>query len=135
MASWLKLLGKAPDQLLPDRWAFDRPDLLEHVRFGDAHKPTDISSGDELVYYGVGWQRIFALAVVASDEPYETTFTTEWEQAWPWVLDVRVTAKKRRLSEAPGVMELGTIPDLRHQGYVPLTAEQLAKAKSVITAN
>ncbi len=135
MSSWLKLLGKAPDQLVPDRWAFDRPDLLERVRFGDAHKPTDIGKGDELVYYGVGWQRIFAIAVVTSEEPYETTLTTRWEQDWPWVLDVRVTAKKRKISEAPSVMELGTTPDLRHEGYVPLTAAQLSKAKSVIAAN
>jgi hypothetical protein len=42
------------------------------VRIGDAHKPVGISRGDELVYYAVGWQRIFAIAEVISQAPYET---------------------------------------------------------------
>lgn len=135
MSSWLKLLGKAPDQLAPDRWAFDRPDLLERVRLEMPTSRRTSARATSLSTTASGWQRIFAIAVVTSDEPYETTLTNEWEQDWPWVLDVRVTAKKRKITEAPSVMELGTTPDLRHQGYVPLTPEQLAKAKSVIAAN
>lgn len=128
---WLKLLGKA-DWKMPDSWTLERPELLKYVRLGGGKRPTEIRAGDRLVYYAIGWQCIFAIAEVLSDQPYEPTITHEWEEQWPWAVDVRILTKKRRLTEAPSVLVLGTTPDRRHQGYVPLTSAQLAQAEEAI---
>jgi hypothetical protein len=129
MRSWLKLLGTA-DWPMADAWLHDRQELLTQARFADP--PGDISKGDRLVYYAVGWQRFFAIAAVRSDTPYEAVHNPEWEARWPWVLDVVLEKKVMRISSAPSSLELGDLPDLRHKSYVPLTDGQLAKAKKLL---
>lgn len=131
VSAWLKLLGTA-DRPVPEQWAHDRPDLLKAVAFGGDEPPADISTGDRLVYYAVGSGRFFAVAEITSEHPYERTITHEWEAQWPWMFDVRILAKKRRLSEAPSVLELGPTPDRHHKGHVPLSAEQADKAERVL---
>jgi EVE domain len=131
MNVWMKLLG-TPDWPVPDAWIHERSELLSSVRFGGDKPPMDVAAGDRLVYYAVGWQRFFAIAEVISEHPYEATITDEWNARWPWVVDVRILQKKRRLIEAPSVLELGQIPDRRHQSYVPLTRSQLELAERLL---
>jgi len=131
MGCWLKLLGKA-EWKIPDAWTHERPELLRYIRFGGDQPPTEITAGDRLVYYAIGWERFFAVAEVISDRSYEPKVTHEWEAQWPWAVDVRVLKKKLRLSEAPSVLALGPTPDRRHQGHVPLTDDQLQQAETAL---
>jgi hypothetical protein len=59
---------------------------------GGDQPPTEIATGDRLVYYAVGWERFFAIAEVISDEPYEPTATQEWEAQWRWAVDIPLTS-------------------------------------------
>lgn len=131
MGSWLKLLGKA-DWKMPDAWTHERPELLRYFRLGGDRPPTEIAAGDRLVYYAVGGERFFAIAEVISGEPYEPAITHEWEAQWSWAVDIRIIQKKLRLSDSPSILILGSTPDRRHQGHVPLAVEQLEKAEQAL---
>lgn len=131
MNAWLKLLGKA-DWKMPDAWTHDRKELLRRVRFGGDTPPPEISAGDRLVYYAVGWECFFAVVEVISGEPYEPATTHEWETQWPWAFDIKVIKKKLRLSDSPSILALGSTADRRHQGHVPLTVAQVKKAEQAL---
>jgi hypothetical protein len=131
MNAWLKLLGKA-DWKMPDAWTHDRKELLRRVRFGGETPPLEISAGDRLVYYAVGWECFFAVVEVISGEPYEPAVTHEWEAQWPWAFNIKVIKKKPRLSDSPSILALGSTADRRHQGHVPLTAAQVKKAEQAL---
>ena len=85
MQGWLKLIG-ASDFIVPDNWAFERPDLLKIVRFGEAHPPTPIGRGDHLVFHAVGHQRIVAVVEVLDAEAKLDPAPKEWEKRWPLML-------------------------------------------------
>lgn len=131
MGAWLKLLGKV-DWKMPDAWTHERKELLHRVRFGGDMPPTEIATGDRLVYYAVGWECFFSVVEVISGEPYEPAVTHEWEAQWPWAFDIKVIKKKLRLSDSPSILALGSTPDRRHQGHVALTTAQLEKAERAL---
>jgi hypothetical protein len=128
---WLKLVG-ATDFLLPENWAFERPELLKLGRFGEVHPPTPIARGDQLVFHAVGHQRIVALVEVLDDQATIDPAPQDWEKRWPLMLRVRPRVKVRRVSKAPPTAALGELPDLAHQSYVPLTVVQLKTATELL---
>jgi hypothetical protein len=129
---WLKLIG-ATDFIVPDNWAFERPDLLKIVRFGETHPPTPISRGDHLVFHAVGHQRLVAVVEVLDDEAQLDPAPQEWEKRWPLMLGVKALVKVRKVSQAPPTASLGPLPDLAHQSFLPLTPAQLEAATKLIT--
>jgi hypothetical protein len=131
MRGWLKLIG-ATDFIVPENWAFERPDLLKIVRFGEAHPPAPIAQGDRLVFHAVGHQRIVALVEVLDDEAQLDPAPKEWEKRWPLMLRVNALVKVRKVSHAPLTAALGELPDLAHQSFVPLTAGQLETAARLL---
>lgn len=132
MRGWLKLIG-ASDFIVPDKWAFERPDLLKIVRFGEAHPPAPIRRGDHLVFHAVGHQRIVAVVEVLDDEAKLDPAPKEWEKRWPLMLRVKTLVKVRRVAQAPPTAALGPLPDLAHQSFLPLTPAQLESATQLIT--
>lgn len=131
MRGWLKLIG-ATDFIVPENWAFERPDLLKVVRFGETHPPAPIGHGDRLVFHAVGHQRIVALVEVLDDEARLDRAPQDWEKRWPLMLRVRALTKVRKVSQGPPTAALGTLPDLAHQSFLPLTAGQLATATRLL---
>jgi hypothetical protein len=132
MRGWLKLIG-ASDFIVSENWAFERPDLLTIVRFGDAHPPTPIARGDHLVFHAVGHQRLVAVVEVLDDEARLDPAPKEWEKRWPLMLRVKPLLKVRKVSKAPPTAALGALPDLAHQSFLPLTLPQLDLATKLIT--
>lgn len=66
MTYYVKLLGST-DMPMPDHPWGGRRDLKDEVRFPARPAPTEITPGDELVYYAVGgFKRVFATARVES---------------------------------------------------------------------
>lgn len=65
---FLKMVGAA-DMPLEDRWVEQRPDLLYGVR--TPRQPRAIKSGDLLVYYAAGAQKLIAISVTATAQAGE----------------------------------------------------------------
>src|SRR5438105_282437 len=98
----------------------NRLDLLDRIRFAKNKRPSGVNAGDMLVLYAAGWERIFGIAIVTSDEPYE--FIVEGEKRWPWVLDVTVPLVVPRLTLAPGLSEINVAnTSVRQQSHIRLT--------------
>lgn len=133
MRGWLKLVGTV-DNELPEPWAIERKDLLSKVRFSEIHPPDPISKGDHLVYHAVGHARMLAIVDVLDDQPTVDPAPFEWEKQWPLCLRVRPLLKIGRISQCPATAMLGELY-LSHQGFVPLTDPQLAKAKKLLLAS
>jgi hypothetical protein len=131
MRGWLKLVGTSQWQL-PEAWGIERKDLLREVRFSELHPPESISRRDRLVYHAVGHQRIVALVEVLDDEASLDPHPSEWEKQWPLILHVRPLVRIARVSWAPPTSSLGQLPDLVHQGFVPLTDAQLQTAERLL---
>jgi hypothetical protein len=126
MASWLKLVGTI-DWPVREHWVMERSDLLEKIRFGDAHPPIPIRRGDQLVYHAVLHRRLIGIVEVRSDEPrYEPE--PDWERRWPWVLDVVPILKVGRVSQGPSTSLLDLTDDFAHQSFLPLTTNQYDRA-------
>jgi hypothetical protein len=131
MRSWLKLVGTV-DRQLPPAWGIERKDLLHEVRFSELHPPDPISRGDRLVYHAVGHQRIVAIVEALDDEASRDAHPSEWEKQWPLILRVQPLLRISRVSAAPVTSSLGELPDLTHQGFVPLTDSQLQSAERLL---
>jgi hypothetical protein len=96
--AWLKPVGTGDDPL-PDAWLPERPDLLTHVRFPE--RPGSIRSGDLLIYYAAGKQRLFAVArstLAGAECPME--LDTQ-QPRWPYRLPVQVLLAVPNLRLAP----------------------------------
>ena len=138
MQKFLKSVGatnaKLSDDWLTTPWAerANRIDLLDRIHFARNKRPTGVRNGDRLVLYAAGWERIFGIAVVTSDEPYE--LVEEGQERWPWALDVAVPLVVPRLSLAPALAEM-KVPNtsVRQQSHIRLTDEQYILALAALT--
>lgn len=124
MNYWLKSIGASDDEL-KKYWLRSRGDLLDQIRFAKNKRPTGVSKGDRLVLYAAGWERVFGVAIVASEEPKEDPR----EKRWPWVLDVEVPLVIPRLDLAPHLKEMDVATtSVRQQSHISLTPDQFDKA-------
>jgi hypothetical protein len=128
---WLKLVGRS-DWRLPDAWAIDRKELLSEVRFSELHPPDAIQRGDRLVYHAVVDRRIIAIVAVTDDEASCDPHPPEWAKQWPLIRKVHPLLRVPRVSQGPSTDGLGELPDLMHQGYVPLAPSQLYIAEELL---
>jgi hypothetical protein len=135
---FLKSIGAA-DAKLGENWLTDpwgpsknRLDLLDRVHFAKNKRPTGVHEGDALVYYAAGWERIFGVAIVTSEKPYE--LVEDDQKRWPWTLNVVVPVVVPRLSLAPGLAEIKVAnTSVRQQSHIRLTDEQYLLALAALT--
>jgi hypothetical protein len=132
MTAWLKLIGTS-DWRVPDAWAIERKELLGEVRVSERHPPDPVQRGDQLVYHAVGDRQIIAIVEVRDDEASRDPHPPEWAKQWPLIRKVRPILRVPRVSQGPSTDDLGELPDLMHQGFVPLTREQLQTAERLLT--
>jgi hypothetical protein len=131
MATWLKLIGTSHWRV-PDAWAIERKELLSEVRFSETHPPDPVQRGDHLVYHAVGDRRIIAIVEVRDDEASRDPHPPEWAKQWPLIRKVRSILRVSRVSQGPSTDGLGELPDLMHQGFVPLTPGQFQTAERLL---
>jgi hypothetical protein len=138
MAHWLKSIGSGDKPLKDDWWTtvwepeHIGVDLLDRIYFPTNKRPSGMDEGDKLVLYAAGWERIFGIAVVKSDEPYRHTI--ENRERYPWVLDVEVPLVVPRLTVAPGLAEIEVAnTSVRQQSHIRLTDEQYDLALTALT--
>src|SRR3954452_647753 len=110
MTYFVKMLG-ATDMPMPnDAWG-SRGDNERDVRFPPKPAPTDVSSGDYLVYYAVGgYKRVFATARVEgppklSEEHPNPVIAKRWPYAVP--VSVRPDTKVKYVSSGPALTDIG----------------------------
>ncbi len=85
--AWLKMVGTGENPF-PDNWLTERPELLTEVRF--TQQPTGINSGDPLLYYAAGKQRLFALARASESGTSVQYAPTPTTKRWPYRMRVQV---------------------------------------------
>jgi hypothetical protein len=84
------------------------------------------------VYHTVGDRRIIAIVEVRDDEASRDPHPPDWAKQWPLIRTVRPTLRVARVSQGPSTNDLGELPELMHQGFVPLTSEQLQTAERLL---
>jgi hypothetical protein len=104
MTYFVKLLGARNWPMPDDPWARDR-EMHTEVRFPPKPAPTDISRGDELIYYAVGGTKCIFGASRVDDLPVINHYHSNPEVArrWPYAapVELRKSACVPRLSVAP----------------------------------
>lgn len=92
-----------------DPWTRD-PEMHREVRF-PAPDPTEVSPGDEFIYYAVGGTKCIFGASRAKDRPVINQYHSNPEVArqWPYAapVELRKSACVPRLSEAPLLASVG----------------------------
>jgi hypothetical protein len=117
--AWLKAIGTGEDRV-PDAWVEKRPDFLRHVRFPET--PSGIRSGDILLYYASGHQRLCAIAKASMDGedcPFELAIG---QDQWPYNLPVQVIIAIPTISLSLPYAILGLPP----QAVMRMTHRRLA---------
>jgi hypothetical protein len=134
---WLKMIG-ASDFKLEER-PFDdwnRQELTTQVRFPRGKVPRDLTPGDELVYYAVGYQRIFAMARLTGDVVANVPHPhPEIRRRWPDAAPIELGPHLRDLANAPLLRDV--VPALKEEIYqgvtiVPMGHQQFASAVAAI---
>ena len=127
---FLKAIG-ASNWPLSEHWLEDRPELLRSVR--NPKRPQAISTGDRLVYYATGHQRLIAIARATENGSESEMDLAEGEDRWPYVLRVQVQLAIPTLKLAPSwdVLEIPST-SIMQKPYIELTAAQYALAWQAI---
>jgi hypothetical protein len=107
---YVKMLGSTDLPMPNEPWG-TRGDIADEVRFPPKPAPTDVSAGDELVYYAVGgYKRVFATARI--EEPPQLSDVHPnpvVAKRWPYAarVSVRPSTKLRYVSSGPMLEEVG----------------------------
>lgn len=127
---FLKMVG-ADDWPLEDRWIDQRSDLLYGV--GAPRRPRAIKSGDLLVYYAAGAQKLFAIARASQHGVNVPMAAGPGEGRWPFRIPVQVYLAIPTLALAPSWTVLG-LPrgKVQQKSYVELSAEHYRLAYDAI---
>ena len=127
---FLKMVGAA-DWPLENRWIDQRIDLLYGVR--TPRRPQAISSGDLLVYYAAGAQKLFAIARATQDGENVPMAGDAEEGRWPFRIPVQMYIAIPTLALAPSwsVLELPS-STVQQKSYVQLNAAQYRAAYDAI---
>lgn len=127
---FLKMVGAANDPL-HDRWVEEHSKLLTEVRTPKV--PRAIGSGDLLVYYASGEQRLIAIARSTIDGDNAPMEMGPGEERWPYLIRVQVLLLIPTLGLAPKWDVLGIAPSsIQQQSYIEITAATYAKAWEAI---
>src|SRR4051794_39515008 len=95
---FLKMVGAA-DWPLEDRWIDQRSELLYGVR--TPRQPQAIRTGDLLVYYAAGAQKLFAIARATQDGSNVPMAPEVGEGRWPYRIPVQMYLAIPTLTLAP----------------------------------
>ena len=127
---FLKMVGAA-DRPLEDRWIDQRPDLLYGVRA--PRRPQSIHSGDLLVYYAAGLQRLFAIARATQDGSNVPIVPEPGEERWPYRIPVQMWLAVPTLKLAPSWEVLG-LPStsVQQKSYVEIGRQRYEAAFGAI---
>lgn len=127
---FLKMVGAADDPLA-ERWAEAHPKLLSEVRTPKV--PRAIHSGDLLVYYASGHQRLIAIARSTIEGAQALDVAEPGEERWPYVVPVQVLLLIPTITLAPDWEVLGmSSSSIQQQSYVEIKAGTYAKAWEAI---
>ena len=127
---FLKMVGAA-DWPLEDRWIDQRSDLLYGVR--TPRQPQAIKSGDLLVYYAAGAQKLFAIARATQDGANVPMAAAPGEGRWPFRIPIQMYLAIPTLALAPSWSVLG-LPSTKVQqkSYFELSSEHYRIAYEAI---
>ena len=104
MTYFVKLLGSSDSPMPDEPWDRD-PEMHYEVRFPPKPPPTDVTRGDELIYYAVGGTKcIFGASRVEGDPVLNPIHSDpEIARRWPYSapISLRPSACVSRLSAAP----------------------------------
>ena len=119
-AYFLKTVGHA-GRRAPDRWIEEGWDRV--LRRGGFPRRPRIATGDRLVLYAAGWQRIFGVVEVLG-EPEERHPDSADPARWPWSVPVEPLLVVPALDAAPPVQACGVAArSMSQQSHVRLTPE------------
>ena len=127
---FLKMVGAA-DWPLENRWIDQRADLLYGVR--TPRQPQAIKSGNLLVYYAAGAQKLFAIARATQDGSNVPLVAGVGESRWPFRIPVQMYLAIPTLALAPSWSVLG-LPSgtVQQKSYVQLDAARYRAAYDAI---
>ena len=125
MSYWLKLIG-ADDFKLEQRPFDDREELETQVRFPRKRVPRELAPGDELIYYAVGYLRIFG-RVMLTGTVVENVHHSDAEvrRRWPDAAPIQPGITIRDLRDAPELRPIA--PDLLAQIHKGTTILPMGK--------
>jgi hypothetical protein len=119
---WLKALGTSR-QPLAALWMEDRPELVKEIRF-PPRTPT-LETGDKVLYYASGWQRIFAAGQLTTNP--KRVHAPGYED-YPWVARVRLHLLVPDLALAPDFRRADIrSTSVRSKSHIRLTESQYRK--------
>jgi hypothetical protein len=116
MTYYVKMLG-AHDRPMPnDAWGPQGVQPEDEVRFPPKPRPTDVTPGDELVYYAVGgYKRLFGTVRVETAPTLVHHSNPVVRKRWPYLskVAVRPSTKLKYVSSGPELEAIG--PGLQEQ--------------------
>jgi hypothetical protein len=127
---WLKSVG-SKDDLQADDWPDSAPQELSYVHFPEKGKPS-VTTGDYLVYYASGRERIIGIA-----EVYSQPTKDSGETRWPWRCEVRPHIIINRIQRCPSLDEMSG-PErefrlsVRQQSHVQISEVQFLRARKAL---
>ncbi|MHB1243881.1 MAG: hypothetical protein ACYC1P_10880 [Gaiellaceae bacterium] len=127
MSYWLKMIG-ADDFQLEERPFDDREELERQVRFPPKRVPRELAVGDELIYYAVGYLRIFGHARLTGTVVENVHHSDpEVRRRWPDAASIQLGTNIRDLRDAPELRPIA--PDLLAQIHKGTTILPMGKAE------
>jgi hypothetical protein len=123
---WLKSVGSSDDQQADD-WMETDPQELTQVHFPEKGKPS-VRTGDYLVYYASGHQRILGIVEVNGRPTKDSG-----EKRWPWRCPVRPHLVINGIARSPLLNSMnGPERDfhrsVNQQSHIEITEEQYERA-------
>jgi hypothetical protein len=98
VTAWLKVIGTSKWPLRDD-WGSHAPPLLRTASFAKKPGAGAFAPGDEFVYYALrgDMSRVVAIGEVVGDVYYDAS--REESPGWPWLVPVRIEARKTFIHE------------------------------------
>lgn len=128
---FLKTVGTARSRP-PERWLEEGWDRV--LRRGGFPRRPRVDTGDRLVLYAAGWQRLFGVVEVTGP-PVEGHPDSADAARWPWSVPVEPLLVVPVLDAAPPVQACGVTPrSMSQQSHVRITPEQYDRAVSALAS-
>ncbi len=109
---------------MADHWLAAGSRLLDPGRTAFPRRPR-MGTGDRLVLYASGWQRVFGIAEVVSEPTTDEPMATRW----PWSVRVELLLVVPVLANAPPVEAIGVAPrSMSQHSHIRLEERHLERA-------
>jgi hypothetical protein len=136
MSLWLKMIGAHDWRLGPAPFSERAGEMYTHVRFPRDQFPHQVTPGDEMIYYAVGHQRVFAAATVTGP-PERGVFHPEAEirRRWPHAATIKLGPHLELLEFAPFLREISPEHQAQiHQGvsFLPMGRPEFDRGVAAI---